>query len=448
MAQGNAFTTQGSLPKNSGFVSSLASNLGFNQPTAKPTTSPSSSYLLSSTVKPPSSGLISSKYGDNGIPVGTQGGMDYATPTAAKLGNNAGMIKPTTAVKSVTSTDGTKTEYHAPIIKPADDPSNKYNTDTGKLNPNYADPNASAPIQTKPTTPQVGTAQQNAQNVLNAGQATPLEQKYIDQTMEAQKMQNAGSLGKYADASLHTGDTPEQLYNGLIAAPDLAGRASADTGLYNTFGNIYGSASTQGLTAANTIAGRGLTAANNVLGASLPGQQGLTSTLYNPLDGSATSGTNNSILDRAALAGKVSATTDQAAQVQQYQSALQQGQNLQAQLTDLIKTFGLNPNDLNLANSGIQKIAQNTSDPHYKQLQNYVNDIANTYAQILTPPGGSATDQTRSIATSMLDATASGQSLISVMKSLDEAAKAKIAGVQTYSSNSAPSSSSGSIWSF
>lgn len=114
-----------------------------------------------------------------------------------------------------------------------------------------------------------------------------------------------------------------------------------------------------------------------------------------------------------------------------YQSALQQGQNLQAQLTDLISTFGLNPNDINAVNAGLAKIAQNTSSPQYKILQNYVNDIANTYSQILTPPGGSPTDTTRGIATSMLDSTAKGQSLITTMKSLDEAAKAKIAGVST-----------------
>ncbi len=114
-----------------------------------------------------------------------------------------------------------------------------------------------------------------------------------------------------------------------------------------------------------------------------------------------------------------------------YQSALQQGQNLQAQLTDLIRTFGLNPGDINAANIGIQQIAKNVSDPHYKQLQNYINDIANTYSQILTPPGGSATDTSRGIAASMLDATASGTSIIDTMRSLDEAAKAKIAGVQT-----------------
>ena len=130
-------------------------------------------------------------------------------------------------------------------------------------------------------------------------------------------------------------------------------------------------------------------------------------------------------------------------QVQNLTSALQQGQNLQGQLTDLITTFGLNPSDVNAANKGLQAIAQNTSDPRYQMLQNYVNDIANTYAQVLTPAGGSQTDSTRSIAASMLDSTAKGQSLIQVMHGLDEAAKAKIAGIQTVGNNQTNSSNRG-----
>lgn len=152
--------------------------------------------------------------------------------------------------------------------------------------------------------------------------------------------------------------------------------------------------------------------------------------------------------DTGAAEGKYAAnsgiTSDQAQQKAQYQSALQQGKNLQTQLTDLIKTFGLNPSDINAANAGIQKIAQNTSDYRYQILSNYVNDIANTYAQILTPPGGSATDTTRSIASSMLSATASGTSIIATMQSLDAAAQAKIAGVQTPSTVGSPSSGSSS----
>lgn len=121
----------------------------------------------------------------------------------------------------------------------------------------------------------------------------------------------------------------------------------------------------------------------------------------------------------------------QTQQIQGYQSALQQGQRLQSQFTDLLKSFDLNPSDINKANQGLQVIANNISDPKYQMLQNYINDIANTYAQILTPPGGSATNQTRDIATSMLNSTMSGTGLLEVMRGLDAAANAKISGVAT-----------------
>lgn len=158
--------------------------------------------------------------------------------------------------------------------------------------------------------------------------------------------------------------------------------------------------------------------------------QAITSAGGNPLQLEASGGAQQQVIG------------SQAQQIAGYQSALQQGQNLQSQLTDLITTFGLNPNDVNAVNIGLQKIAQNTSSPQYKILSNYVNDIANTYSQVLTPPGGSATDTTRSIAASMLDATAKGTSLIATMKSLDQAAQAKIAGVSTTGVTQHPTNSS------
>ncbi len=116
-------------------------------------------------------------------------------------------------------------------------------------------------------------------------------------------------------------------------------------------------------------------------------------------------------------------------QIQNFKSALQQGQNLQSQLTDLIRKFNLNPNDIALANKGLQTIASNTSDSRYQQLLNYLTDVASTYAQILTP--GSSTDTSRATAQGLLNNVASGQSIIDVMKGLDNAAQAKIAGVST-----------------
>lgn len=129
-----------------------------------------------------------------------------------------------------------------------------------------------------------------------------------------------------------------------------------------------------------------------------------------------------------------------------YQSAHQQAQNLQSQLTDLIKKFGLNPNDLSAANAGLQTIARNTSSPQYQILSNYLADVASRYAQILTPTGGSQTDTTRGVATGMLNNLASGQSIIQVMNGLDQQAQAVIAGVSTTGGSTGGSSGTPNPW--
>lgn len=134
---------------------------------------------------------------------------------------------------------------------------------------------------------------------------------------------------------------------------------------------------------------------------------------------------------QAAFDAKQGSATAQGMQVQAYTSAHQQGMNLQAQLGDLITKFGLNPADISKANAAIQTIASNVSDPRYQILQNYMLDVANVYSQILTPPGGSATDTTRGQAASMINSIASGSSIMTVMQALDQQAQAKIAGIPT-----------------
>lgn len=123
--------------------------------------------------------------------------------------------------------------------------------------------------------------------------------------------------------------------------------------------------------------------------------------------------------------------SSQTAQQQQYQSAAKQAQNLGLQLNQVITQAGINPNDLNALNSFVQKVATNTSDPNYQTFQNLVNDMANTYAQVLTPAGGSTTDMVRNISQSLLNASQSGSSILQVMQNLDSQVQAKISGVTT-----------------
>lgn len=119
-------------------------------------------------------------------------------------------------------------------------------------------------------------------------------------------------------------------------------------------------------------------------------------------------------------------TTQQTGNVAGMTAAYKSATNLGSQLKDLISTYGANPSDLNAANAVIQKVAQNVSSAQYQALHNLVTDLVATYSSILTP--GSTTDTARATATSLLNDTASGKSIITTLNNLDDQAKAKIAG--------------------
>lgn len=125
-------------------------------------------------------------------------------------------------------------------------------------------------------------------------------------------------------------------------------------------------------------------------------------------------------------------TTSQQQQQTQaaYQSAEQQASNLGSQLNNLISTFGLNPTNITAVNAGIQTIAKNTSSPQYQALSNYLADLAGVWSPVFSAAGDS-TDATRFTAANMINSLASGSSIQSVLATLQAAAQAKIAGVQT-----------------
>ena len=134
-------------------------------------------------------------------------------------------------------------------------------------------------------------------------------------------------------------------------------------------------------------------------------------------------------------------TTQQTGNVAGMTAAYKSAANLGSQLNDLITTFGINPNDVNAVNSGIQKVAQNVSSPQYKALNNLVTDLVSTYSSILTP--GASTDTSRATAASLLDASAKGSSIMETLKNLDDQAKAKIAGQTTSYGETAGGNSGG-----
>lgn len=280
-------------------------------------------------------------------------------------------------------------------------------------------------------TAQTTAAQQQA---LATGEAAALQgnaQQLTAQQQAQAGLTSAGGLGNQSQGLTQSGLTSA----GTLAQPNTAAYGQTT---YNPLTNSFGSSGsnldpqTQAGTLAQQVQSGQITYDQALQSMGYAGQAGTTF-----LNNAITAAGGNPLQLQAQGAATQGVIGSQQTQIAGYQSAMQQGQNLQSQLTDLISSFGLNPSDINAVNSGLQKIAQNTSSPQYKILSNYVNDIANTYSQVLTPPGGSATDTTRGIATSMLDATAKGTSLIQTMHSLDEAAKAKIAGVSTTGASTA-----------
>lgn len=207
---------------------------------------------------------------NNPLGVGTSA-QNLAKPVPQ--GSIQGMINiphtsaPTTPVKSTTIAhpSGTTitTQYHAPDTNPP--------TQTTVENP--IAPIQKVPENNAPVGNTTGTQIQNVANtgqqtqnesnlqqgVLKAGQTTPDEKAFEDQYVKSVAGKQFGQLAPYAEASMYAGKSPEEL-QGLITAPDLVGRANADTGLYNTLGNAYGNAALAGLTAAQTSAARNLTA--------------------------------------------------------------------------------------------------------------------------------------------------------------------------------------------
>ncbi len=256
--------------------------LAFNQTGAIPKTSSFNPFGDTS------SGLIGSINKATGL-------TPTPSPIPISQGTNPGLLHtpaPSTQPKThtvITSPDGTTTTKQTFNVDTSK-PSPNGNFSTGYLKPSTNTPtqntqttptqttvdNPIAPIQTASTsTPSLDTtsnanrvlnAGQQTQNennlqqgVLQAGQTTPDERAFQDQYVKSVAGKQFGALAPYAESGMYAGKTPEEL-QGLITAPDLAGRSSADTGLYNTLGSAYGNAALAGLSAAQTSAARNLSA--------------------------------------------------------------------------------------------------------------------------------------------------------------------------------------------
>lgn len=470
----SAFTTNGALPKSGGILSAPSS-------------------IIFKANSPNTRGVPSNVFNMPANPAGTS----ILSGAGPKIGTNPGMLyspAPTTPVKSTTDASGSTTTYHAPKSDPnvlaQQQALNAQGA--GLVEDGIAGPKTEAAIAKYGTQINNGTSNSSQSGVGTSTGAITNQQTqnstvdpttgvnangsttgttYTPPNQGTTGVSQGGIIGNLINTANNESPEVTQARQNLQDLQNkyaqdksnIAGTAgfltqqNGEEGILDSkYATLLGAAQNAVTNSLNSQA-QGITANTNAGNLNAPVSQ--FGVLTNPTTGqpingqSATDaaingGTIQGLQSGAAIAASAAGNIEsqQAITAAGYKSALQQGQNLQSQVTDLITSFGLNPNDINAVNSGLQTIARNTSSPQYKILSNYVNDIANTYAQILTPPGGSATDTTRGIAASMLDATASGQSIIQVMKSLDQAAQAKIAGVPTIKKGLVTNSTSGFGW--
>lgn len=235
---------------------------------------------------------------------------------------------PSTPVKAVTSADGTKTEFHAPVSDPqvgvsspgvlkssgmmpssvsspsasgtgvpppsVDSPENGYSTIPGLYDPVTGRLKSDEVPQAAPNSLQTAV-----QGVRDASGMTPEEQYYNNMAISAKELSNHNALDPYAEQGFYNGTNGAQMGESLDA-PDLQGRAAGDAALSSGVGNIFGSAASTGYANALQQQQLQLGGAENVLSASQPQSQfgQLTDPLTGKVIGAGTSG-NNPALDSA-----------------------------------------------------------------------------------------------------------------------------------------------------
>lgn len=278
-----------------------------------------------------------------------------------------------------------------------------------------------------------------------------------------QKYADIGQAGaRFQAGQLTTGTTPVAEGNAAVTAQTTAaqqtalaqGQQAALQGLgYELTGQQQAAGAAQaGANAALTGQGQAISGLGTAAGLAAPSNVGAGTVVFDPQTGEPIIGgptqvpygtqyvnpaTGQSVLPNSgqygtgpAAAANVASIQEQTAQVNNLAANRQSATQLEGQLSAFLQNNNINPSDFNAVNRFLQGIGAQTSSPEYQTYSNLINDLASVYANILTPAGGNATDMTRTIAQSLLNASASGQSIIQVMQNLDAQAAAKIGGIQ------------------
>ena len=90
----------------------------------------------------------------------------------------------------------------------------------------------------------------------------------------------------------------------------------------------------------------------------------------------------------------------------------------------------VNPSDINAINSFINTISSNVSSPQYQAFNQYLSSLKSLYADYLSR-GGTLTNMSREEANSLLNGTASAQTLLKGLENLRNEAGAYLSGYDT-----------------
>ena len=338
---------------------------------------------------------------------GTGGALNYPGPSESNVTPQA-----TTPLKSTTLPDGTKHEYHAPTT-----PGVLGNSSTKKPETPITTPTPN-PI---PTTPQVGTPAENAQNVLNQSNLNT-NPEYQKLATQQNALVNQGYLNPMTPYAGNTQSVGQSVAN--TQRPQSTGNLAGELGLLT--GQMGAAEAGNAAEAQRLISGGQLatTGATNVMQAGLPGQRGYGTTLYAPFSGQDIGGgaSTGGAFGGGQELGKLAAGQTSAGLHTAYGAAQSVGGNL----TKLITDSNINPTDPQFTNS-INQFLQTgvASNPKYQQFYGTVNDYIASLAPILGV-GGNQTDQKTSMASQMVSQMASGKSIVDTIKYFDGLAADKI----------------------
>lgn len=217
-----------------------------------------------------------------------------------------------------------------------------------------------------------------------------------------------------------------QFASQLDAAQQAVNQAQAALGYGISEQQTQQSGLTSALGGANTQQAQTLSGLGAAAGYAQPQLGSYGQGYYNPL--TANSSSNSPYGTGPAAAANVQSIQDHTKTINDWSASRQSATNIGNQLTSFLNANAVNPSDFNATNKLLQFIGQNTSSPQYKQFYNLVTDLANTYAPVLGQ--GDASNYKVQLAQSLLDGTASGQTIPQILAGLDAQAQTKIAGEQ------------------